>query len=297
MTKTCLIRPASGSDSVGAAGSLAGGAGSVEGAAEGSLAARGALTGDAAADSEATGPADSPPPGVLAPGRATGAAAGGDCPSRAAVVAVSPSLAGTLLAREKPSQPLTSRKASGLYLKKEAANALFLKKKTAGNLYLAKTGAPLPPVVGIAAGSAPFNASATTAGYIPTAFTSFATKGIAPAVITFSGQATCTAAKPTVELACPIQILVDGQATGKVNFAAATASSAKIAPLVHTVTQTTVLNKGGHTVAVQYAGAANVTFALKGWNLAVQAYPEAPEVDFTEQSGAGTQAGAGTPRG
>ncbi len=41
--------------------------------------------------------------------------------------------------------------------------------------------------------------------------------------------------------------------------------------------QTTVLTKGGHTVAIQYAGAKNVTFTLKAWNLAVQAYPQAPE--------------------
>jgi len=212
----------------------------------------------------------------------------------AAAVAVSPSLAGTQ--QKAPHVYLTSKKASGLYLRRKAANTLFLKKKAAGNLYLTKADAPLTPVVGIAAGTAPFAASATTAGYIPTAFTSFATKGTAPAVITFSGQAICTAAKPTVELACPIQILVDGQSTGKVNFAPATAGSPKPAALVHTVTQTTVLGKGGHTVAVQYAGAANVTFTLKGWSLAVQAYPEAPE-PVTSPADAGTPAGAATHRG
>ena len=41
--------------------------------------------------------------------------------------------------------------------------------------------------------------------------------------------------------------------------------------------QTTVLGQGGHTVAIQYAGAKNLTFTLKSWNLAVQAYPERPE--------------------
>ena len=71
--------------------------------------------------------------------------------------------------------------------------------------------------------------SATTAGYIPTAFTSFATKGTAPTVITSPGTATCIADKPTAELACPIQILVDGQSTGKVNFAPATADLAETA--------------------------------------------------------------------
>jgi hypothetical protein len=192
----------------------------------------------------------------------------------AAVVAVSPSLAG--IQQKAPHLYLTSKKASGLYLKKKAASTLFLKKKAAGNIYLEKADAPLTPIVGIAAGTAPFSLSATTAGYIPTAFTSFATKGIAPAVITFSGQATCTAEKPTVELVCPIQILIDGQSSGKVNFAPATEAS-KAAALVHTVTQTTVLGKGGHTVAVQYAGAAKVAFTLKSWNLTVQAYPQPPE--------------------
>ena len=88
------------------------------------------------------------------------------------------------------------------------------------------------------------------------------------------------------ELACPIQILVDGQSTGKVAFAPATPTSetTKAAPLVHSVTQTTVLGKGGHTVAVQYAGAAKVAFVLKGWNLAVQAYPQPPEAPATAEA-------------
>jgi hypothetical protein len=211
----------------------------------------------------------------------------------AAVVAVSPSFA----TQQKAGQVfLTNKRATGLYLRKKSANTLYLKKKAAGNLFVAKANAPLAPVVGIAAGTAPFSASATTAGFIPTAFTSFATPGTAPAVITFSGSATCTAEKPTADLACPIQILVDGQSTGKVNLAPATAASPAPAALVHTVTQTTVLQKGGHTVTVQYAGASKVTFALKNWSLAVQAYPERPE-PVTAPGDAGTQAGAATPRG
>lgn len=200
----------------------------------------------------------------------------------AAVVAVGPSFAKS---QQTPHVYLTGKKAAGLYLRKKSANTLYLRKKAAGNLFVTKADAPLTPVVGIAAGTAPFSASATTAGYIPSAFTSFATPGNAPAVITFSGNATCSAEKPTVELACPIQILVDGQSTGKVNLAPATAYSPKAAPLAYTVTQTTVLGKGGHTVAVQYAGAAKVTFALKSWSLAVQAYPEAPEPPPAETAG------------
>lgn len=206
----------------------------------------------------------------------------------AVVVAANPSFAGSFL---------TNQKAAHLYVTNRKANALYLKKKAAGNIYVKKADAPLTPIVGIAAGTAPFIAVATTPGYIPTAFTSFATKGVAPAVITFSGQATCTADKPTSELACPIQILVDGQSSGKVNFAPATPSSEanKAAALVHTVTQTTVLGKGGHTIAVQYAGAAKVAFVLKNWNLAVQAYPEKPEpVTGTDE---GSPAGAATRQG
>jgi hypothetical protein len=187
----------------------------------------------------------------------------------AAVVAVTPSLAGSFL---------TNKRAARLYVTNKAASTLYLKKKAAGNTFVKKAEAPLPPVVGIAAGTAVFGpTSTTTAGYIPTAFTSFGTPGIGSAVISFSGTATCTAEKPTAELACPIQIMVDGQSTGKVNFAPATAGSPTPAALVHTVTQTTVLGKGGHTVAIQYVGAKSVTFTLKTWNLAVQAYPQRPE--------------------
>ena len=195
----------------------------------------------------------------------------------AAAIAVTPSFAGSVAGSF-----LTTQKASKLYLTNKQASGTFLKKKAAGNLYVAKKTAPLAPVAGIAAGTAPYGASTTTASYIPTAFTSFATKGNAPTVITFSANATCTAAKPTADLACPIQILVDGQSTGKVNLAPATATTPSPAYLIHTVTVTTVLQKGGHTVAVQYAGAKSVSFNIKGWNLAAQAYPAAAEAPTTE---------------
>lgn len=194
----------------------------------------------------------------------------------AAAIAVTPSLAGSFL---------TNKKASHLYLTNKTASALYLKKKAAGNTFVEKATAPLPPVVGIAAGTAVYSSNSTTAGYIPTAFTSFGVPGIGSAVITFSGSATCTAEKPTAELACPVQILIDGQTTGKVNFALATAGSPAPAALVHTITQTTVLGKGGHTVAVQYAGAKGVTFTLKGWSLAAQAYPERPEAPTGGEDG------------
>ncbi len=197
----------------------------------------------------------------------------------AAAVAVTPSFAGSAITGSF----ITKKAAGQIYVTNKKASTLYLRKKVAGNTFVKKADAPLSPVVGIAAGTAVFGPStATTAGYIPTAFTSFGTPGTGSAVITFSGNATCTAAKPTAELACPIQILVDGQTTGKVNFAPATAATPTPAPMVYTVMQTTVLQKGGHTVAIQYAGAKNVTFTLKNWNLAVQAYPQRPEEVPTE---------------
>jgi hypothetical protein len=196
----------------------------------------------------------------------------------AAAVAVTPSFAGSSIAGF-----LTKKAASHVYVTNKKASTLYLKKKAAGNTFVKKASAPLAPVAGIAAGTAQYGPTgATTPGYIPTAFTSFGLPGTGSAVITFSGNATCTAAKPTAELACPIQILVDGQTTGKVNFAPATAATPTPAPMVYTVMQSTVLQKGGHTVAIQYAGAKNVFFTLKNWNLAVQAYPQRPEEAPTE---------------
>lgn len=199
----------------------------------------------------------------------------------AAAVAVTPSLA------KQAQSFLTAKKAAATYVTNKNAATLYLKKKAASNLFVSKASVPRAPVVGIAAGTAPFNITATTAGYIPTAFTSFATPATASsAVITFQGNVSCTATKPTIALACPIQIMVDGQSQGKVNVAPATAASPTPALLNATVTSTTVLGKGGHTVAVQYAGAKDVAFALKGWNLAVQAYPQPEEpLETTETTG------------
>jgi hypothetical protein len=190
----------------------------------------------------------------------------------AAAVTVTPSLA------KKAQSYLTTKKAAATYVTNKGAATLYLKKKAASSLYVAKATAPKSPVVGIAAGTAPFNITATTAGYIPTAFTSFATKAEASsAVITFTGNVSCTAVKPTAALACPIQILVDGQSQGKLNISPAVAASPTPALLAESVTSTTVLGKGGHTVSVQYAGAKDVAFALKGWSLSVEAYPQPDE--------------------
>jgi hypothetical protein len=208
----------------------------------------------------------------------------------AAAVAVTPSFAGSFLTNQQASHLyLTNKKASKQFVTNKKASDLFLKKKAASNTFVQKATAPLPPVAGIAQGTAQYGPTATAAtpvaGYIPTAFTSFATKGTGPAVITFSGNVICTAAKPTADVACPIEILIDGQKTGKVNFAPATAETPVPAAVVHSVTLTSVLLKGGHTISVQYLGSSKAVFTLKGWNLAVQAYPQLPEPAPTDTTG------------
>jgi len=195
----------------------------------------------------------------------------------AASVTVVPSIAQSFL---------TPQRAAKVYVSNKTAQSLYLKKKAASNLYLAKSKAPLPTVGAVAAGTAQYGpVSATTAGYVPSAFASFATKAsVSNVAITLSGTGTCTATKPGPNLACPVQILVDGQATGKVNFLPSTASSPTPAPVAATILKTTVLTKGGHTVALQYAGAKDVTFTLKSWDLAVEAFP-VPEEPVEEDAG------------
>jgi hypothetical protein len=214
-------------------------------------------------------------------------------------VTVAPSIASSFLTSQAASKKfVTNQKAAKTYVTKAQANAKaanYLTKKAAANTYLAKKGAALPPVVGIAASNTLFSNNTATAGYIPTAFTSFATKAnVSSAVITFSGTASCTnpAKAPTVAQACPITILVDGQpAASKVAFAPATAEGTAKEPaaaLVHAITQTTVLGKGGHTISIQYAGASGLNFQLKSWNLAVQAYPQPEEEETTTTSTKGS---------
>lgn len=220
-------------------------------------------------------------------------------------VTVAPSIAASFLTPQQASQKfVTKQKASKTYLTKSGASN-YLTKKAAANTYVAKKTAPLPPVVGIAASNTLFSINSPTAGYIPTAFTSFATKAnVSKAIITFEGTASCTnpVKAPTVAQACPITILVDGQpAASKVAFAPATAESSNptkepAAALVHSIVQTTVLGKGGHTVAIQYAGASGLNFQLKSWNLAVEAYPEAEEAEETTTT-TGTTSPSGSTSG
>jgi len=119
-----------------------------------------------------------------------------------------------------------------------------------------------------------------------------ALNGAVPAATpTTEGQGICTAAKPGPDKACPLQILIDGQATGKVNFLPSTAATPTPVAINNTIVQTGVLTKGGHTVSVQYAGAKDVTFTLKGWNLAVQATPQPDEPLLTEDATSGGSKG------
>ncbi|HEX4753463.1 MAG TPA: hypothetical protein VH268_11225 [Solirubrobacterales bacterium] len=207
-------------------------------------------------------------------------------------VTVAPSIAASFLTSKAASQKfVTKQKASKTYLTKSAVASNYLSKKAAANTYLPAKSLPLQPFASIAASNTLFSTNASTAGYIPTAFTSFPSKAaVSTVVITFSGTASCTlpgTKAPTVDQACPIQILVDGTTTGKVNFAPATAEGTTAKPaaaLVHAVTQTTVLGKGGHTISIQYAGASGLNFQLKSWNLAVQVYPQPEEVEETTTS-------------
>lgn len=208
-------------------------------------------------------------------------------------VTVAPSIAASFLTPQQAAKKyVTNQKAAKTYVTKKQANAkdaTYLTKKAAANTYVAKKTSSLPPVVAIAASNTLFSLNSGTNGYIPTAFASFATKAnVNTTVITFSGTASCTnpVKAPTVDQSCPITILVDGQPVAKkVSFAPATAegtSSKPAAANIHTIVQTTVLGKGGHTVQIEYAGASGLNFQLKSWNLAIQAYPQAEEVEEEE---------------
>ena len=65
----------------------------------------------------------------------------------AAVVAVTPSFAGTYLKKDKAKAGtlyLTQKRASKTFVSNQKASETYLKKKAAGNLYLAKATAPIP---------------------------------------------------------------------------------------------------------------------------------------------------------
>lgn len=224
-------------------------------------------------------------------------------------VTVAPSIAASFLTSKAASQKYVSKKEAKSYLTKTAASKSYLSKagasnyltKTAAaNTYLPKKGSQLQPTVAMSASNTLYSVNQSGSGYIPTAYVSFATKAAeSNAVITFSGNASCSlpGKAPSVAQSCPITILVDGQpAASKVGFAPATnegTTKEPVAALNHTVMITTVLGKGGHTIAVQYAGAAFLSFQLRSFNLAVQAYPQ-PEEELETTSTTGTASSTST---
>ena len=185
----------------------------------------------------------------------------------AIAVAVTPSFAGSFL---------SSQKAARLYIKKKAANNTYLKQKAAKNTYIAKKDLPDGPVAAASASTVDFGpVSSTTAVDVPTTATTFTMADTGLVTVNFSGEGTCEAG--TNGLGRPVQILIDGLAsgTGKVNFGTASSDTPAAKPAVHSFTQTSVVTAGEHVASVQYAGATDpsVAFTLTDWNLVVQGYP------------------------
>jgi hypothetical protein len=221
-------------------------------------------------------------------------------------VTVAPSIASSFLTPQAASKKyvtkaqskkfVTTQKASKTYVTNAKASKNYLTKKAAGNLYVAKKTAALTPISAVAASNTLFSLNSSGVGYIPTAFASFATKAaVSNLIVTFSGAASCTnpTKAPTVAQACPLTILIDGQpAATKIAFAPATAESSNpskepAAALSHSITLTSVLTKGGHTVQIEYAGASGLNFQLKSWSLAVEAYPQPEEAEETSTKSSG----------
>lgn len=170
----------------------------------------------------------------------------------AAVIAVGPSFAGSFL---------THKQAVQTFVKKKQADKLYLEAKTAKELYAEKAEMPPTPfsrLVTSVVDTVPI--TSTTPYDIAGARLPFkATSTTSNLVVTFSGQATCTAA--TNGVGCPIQILVDGAQTGpgKINFL--TSASGKES--VRTAVISTIVTPGQHVISVRYAGATDPSLALK----------------------------------
>ena len=185
----------------------------------------------------------------------------------AAMIAVGPSFAGSFL---------THREAVKTFVKKKQAEQKFLTAKAAKELFVQQgevAAAPASRIVQSTVDTGPIYSK--TAYDIPGARAVFKTE--APSsnvVISFSGQAPCVAA--TGGVGCPIQVLVDGYATGKVNFLASTAGSPQPKETVHTVVQSALVTPGKHVISVRYAGTTDpsVGFKVFDFNLITQAYPD-----------------------
>jgi hypothetical protein len=161
---------------------------------------------------------------------------------------------------------------AGSFLTAKKAHRIYLTKKVARKDYLQKSQAPDAPLADAVASTAVFGPkSSTTAVDIPGSQMAVDVPKTTLLVLSFSGTSSCTASTDGVP--CQVAVLVDGQpaSTGKINFDA----SGNKGQTVHTVTQTSIVTAGQHTVGVQYAGSsdASVNFGLTNWNLVLQGYP------------------------
>jgi hypothetical protein len=183
-----------------------------------------------------------------------------------AVVAITPSLAGSFL---------TKQRASKMFLSEKSAKRDYLTKHHALETFLPRAQAPDEPVVatqGSTAAFGPVGSTTTNPLDVPASYTSFKMKDSGLVVLTFSGVSECKAA--TNGVPCNVQLIVDGSpagSTGKVPFDLSSADK----PSLHSLTQTTFLTPGNHVAWLQYAGSTDpsVTFKLQSWNLVVQGYP------------------------
>ena len=184
----------------------------------------------------------------------------------AAVVAfaatVAPSLAGSFLTNQKAAKLyLSNRKRPRSTSATRRRRTLYLKKKAASNIYVAKATAPQAPVAGDCRRHRAVRSDHRDHRRLhPVGVHLVRDQGERQQrrdhVLGRRGPA--SRRKRHADQACPVQILVDGQSTGKVNFAPATTSPAERRGRGGPARscRPRVLTKGGHTVSVQYAGAA-----------------------------------------
>lgn len=191
-------------------------------------------------------------------------------------VTVTPSIANSFLNDEQAAKVFVKKKvADKRYVRTRKARKTLLTRKVARRDYLAKADLPTQPVAALSSSTVPFSASSTTPEVIELATTGFTLEADSFVTLTFSGQSTCTAL--TDGVGCPLQIRLDGTATGrdKTNFGVSSSADPAPAPEARTVVQTAVLGPGDHVATVQYAGSANpsLQFGLTDWNFIVEAYP------------------------
>ena len=158
---------------------------------------------------------------------------------------------------------------AGSFLTSKKAHRVYLTKRGARHQYIPKGRAPLADS---AASTALFGPKSSTDPVdIPGSQINVDVRRTTLLVLTFSGTSSCTASTDGVP--CQVGVLIDGQpaSTGLINFDA----SGNKGQTIHTITQTSIVTAGDHTVSADYAGSsdASVNFGLTNWNLVVQGYP------------------------